>query len=336
MKHLSFIFLLSLAGCAGERDFPEVKKLSEYKQTEFVATPQNALPKNKNAVYSVPMVYVWQQIAAMAKGQISIDKTYNDLNLLNNSKSGEKALLQDDYIATATVEEGNRIVAFAEFSKSLPLTVKLKDYGKELKFKGEAVPAFGCNASEFYEFELYKSINILYYKNDNDFAVRLNPKDTGHEILLYMPDKKGNDLQQMFYSLKEKAESAIKEKQSGEASWKYSIDMEGDELLITKFSFNIETNYGKLEGSEFMMANERYVIEKVYQRIAFILDEEGAKVESEAIMEATTEEMPEPVEKPHAQKLHFNKPFLVLLKRKDSPNPYFAMWVDNTELMQKD
>jgi len=31
----------------------------------------------------------------------------------------------------------------------------------------------------------------------------------------------------------------------------------------------------------------------------------------------------------------FDKPFLVLLKRSDAKNPYFAMWVANSELFLK-
>jgi serine protease inhibitor len=150
-----------------------------------------------------------------------------------------------------------------------------------------------------------------------------------------MPNEKGTNLQQMFDDLTQKTASAIKEIQSGDAAWKYSLEMQSDELLIPKFSFNIETNYNSLEGSEFKMGDKPYLIEEAYQRTAFLLDEEGAKAESVAEETVVTEEAIEPVEKPHPKKLHFNKPFLVILKRKDSPNPYFAMWVENTELMQK-
>ena len=29
----------------------------------------------------------------------------------------------------------------------------------------------------------------------------------------------------------------------------------------------------------------------------------------------------------------FDKPFLIMLQRKDAEMPYFALWVDNTELL---
>lgn len=33
------------------------------------------------------------------------------------------------------------------------------------------------------------------------------------------------------------------------------------------------------------------------------------------------------------KKLIFDKPFLLYMKEKDSNKPYFAMWVDNSEIM---
>lgn len=43
--------------------------------------------------------------------------------------------------------------------------------------------------------------------------------------------------------------------------------------------------------------------------------------------------MDEEYEKPRPKKLIFDQPFFVLLKRTNSKNPYFAMWVANAELM---
>ena len=335
MKHLITLVLpLLLAGCAGERSFPEVKKLSEYKETDFVTTPQSPLPTGKNAVYSVPMLYTWQQIKEIGKGQVVIDKGYNDLTLLNTSKSWEKALNKDEYTATTTVEEGNRIVAHAEFSKSLPFKVKFKSFDNELKFNNESVKAFGVKAEDY---DLASTIGIVYYKSDNDFIVRLYPSEQEHEIILYMPNDQSGTLQQMFDSVEKKIKKGNKDRIIYENFWKYRLHNEGDELLVPKFSFNIETNYTTLENSKFKMGDKPYLIETAYQRTAFLLDEEGAKAESEALEETTVEESPAGAieEKPHPKKLHFNKPFLVILKRKDSPNPYFAMWVENTELMQK-
>lgn len=49
-------------------------------------------------------------------------------------------------------------------------------------------------------------------------------------------------------------------------------------------------------------------------------------------METVAEAM-EDLELPVPKKMFFDKPFLLLMQRKNAPNPYFVMWVANTELM---
>ena len=105
---------------------------------------------------------------------------------------------------------------------------------------------------------------------------------------------------------------------------------------MPEFNFNIETNYSTLEGNNFKSNKQNFKIERAWQRTAFILDESGAEIESEAEFEAVTEEIEEEYEKPKPKKMIFDKPFLILLKRTDPQNPYFGLWTINTELMIKE
>jgi len=321
-----------MAGCAGERDFPQVKKLSEYKETDFVTTPQSSLPKGKNAIYSATMLLAWQEVKAAGDNEISIDGKYKELSLLNNSQSFKNTLEEGEYVSSSefNIEAGTFSVS-SEFSKSLAFAVKLESFN-DFKFGDESVKSFGMDAVNYL---LHAGVSILYYKNDNDFIVKLIPSDNEHEIFVCMSDQKSMNMQNMFDDVADKIKTGKIERKIEKNFWKYWIQYEGDELRIPKILFNIETNYKSLGGNSFVLKKQSYSIERALQRTAFLLDEEGAKVESRAEMEVTTESEPEPIEKPHPKKLHFNKPFLIMLKRKDSPNPYFAMWVDNTELMQK-
>jgi hypothetical protein len=61
------------------------------------------------------------------------------------------------------------------------------------------------------------------------------------------------------------------------------------------------------------------------QDIMFKLNEKGAMVKSTSNMIAAA--IP--------KQLIFNRPFLIYLKKKNGKWPYFAMWVDNAELMEK-
>jgi len=61
------------------------------------------------------------------------------------------------------------------------------------------------------------------------------------------------------------------------------------------------------------------------QNIRFRLDERGAILKSEAAMAACLPNEP--------RQFIFDKPFLILLERHDAAQPYFALWVDNPELL---
>ena len=59
------------------------------------------------------------------------------------------------------------------------------------------------------------------------------------------------------------------------------------------------------------------------QSIRFRLDERGAVLKSEAASAGGD----------GYRQMVFNKPFLILLKRRDAGKPYFALWVGDPELL---
>ena len=115
-----FCMAILIAGCAKEpqREFPTVKKLSEYKQTNFAATPQEKLIPGKNSIYSVPLLLAWQEIKKVSDGDLSIDAGNISLENLNNSTSWKNTLQEDEYQSSAIVENDGSIKARAEFSKA--------------------------------------------------------------------------------------------------------------------------------------------------------------------------------------------------------------------------
>jgi hypothetical protein len=125
-----------------------------------------------------------------------------------------------------------------------------------------------------------------------------------------------------------------KERKNEKTKWKYEYNVE-DVVIIPKFNFNIETSYSNLEGNRFSSNKQYFQIEQAWQRTAFILDESGAEIESEAEI-AVAEEIEEEYEKPKPKKMIFDKSFLILLKRTDAKNPYFGLWTTNAELMIKE
>jgi hypothetical protein len=66
------------------------------------------------------------------------------------------------------------------------------------------------------------------------------------------------------------------------------------------------------------------------QIIRFQMDEVGVRLKSEAVMHfgCSAEYRPKP-----QHVMIFDKPFLLMLSRAGAKQPYFAVWVENAELL---
>lgn len=327
---LTFI-LLSIVGCEKERKFPEVKKLSAYKKTEFISTLEHKISTDKNSVYCATLLFAWDEIRNQINSPFTISDDYFDLKLLNKSTTFKDVLKSNEYKVSAEVD-GENITARAQFNKSLPFKLNLESFKNELKFDRQNVSSFGVYG--YNDYEQLKIVRIAYYKNDHNFIIKLLPKDNEHEIILFKTDQSFNSIAEMTLEIEKLIETGKKENKNPKTGWKYFYNEE-DIVVIPKINFNIETNFHTLEGSKFNTDKQIYQIETAWQRTAFVLDESGAEIESEALIEVAAEELEED-EKPKPKKMIFDKPFLVLLKRKNAKNPYFALWTTNTELMNKE
>lgn len=326
------LILTTLFSCKNERKFPEVKKLSEYKNTQFIPTLEHKISNDKNSVYCATLLFAWDEIRKQINLPLTISDDCFDLKLLNKSTSFKNVLKSNEYEVDGEVN-GEIITARAEFNKSLPFELKLQSFNNKLIFDGEKVSSFGVYGYDSYE--QLKIVKIIYYKNDNNFIVTLLPKDKEHEITLFKTDQRFNSIAQMAVEIEKLTEIGKAEKKNEKINWKYYYS-EADIVMIPKFNFNIETNYTNLEGNRFNTNKNKFQIERVWQRTAFILDESGAEIKSEAEIEVAVEEVEEEYEKPKPKKMVFDKPFLILLKRTDAKNPYFGLWTTNTELMTKE
>jgi hypothetical protein len=316
---------LLLFGCKNEGPFPENKQITEFEKTDFVATLENPIDKTKNIVYSASLLFAWDQIKQELGSPIVVNEDLTDLFLLNNSNSYKKVLNKLEYVSSVKITD-SRITAKAQFAKSLPFLEKLNSYKNKLTFDSTKVSSFGANGH--YDF-LYSIIEILYYQNDSNFIVRLNPKDKEHQILLLMTSKECNTLGAYYAELNTLIEKGKVVQRDYKSSWRCSF-MTEDQLIVPKFSFNISKNYNCMEQKPFETNKTTFWVEEIWQRTAFILDESGAEIESEATAVASlleSEALPIP------KKLIFNKPFCLFLARTKATNPYFAMWVANAELM---
>ena len=338
IKTLFFVLLTTLISCNNEKKqeskFAEVKNLSEFEKTDFIPTLEHKISDEKNSVYCVTLLYAWDEVREIINLPLEIPADNHDLTLLNNSKSFVDVLKKNEYKVSGNVD-GDLITARAEFSKSLPFEIKLDNFKNRLIFDNQSVASFGITAAYSY-YEQLKIVRIVYYKNDNNFIIKLLPKDQKHEMILFKTDKVFTSMAEMNEEIIKLSEIGEKERKEEKQSWKYYYVNYEDEVVIPKLNFNLETNFSTLEGKEFKTTEQEYRIKTAWQRTAFLLDESGAEVESEAEAVVECVEDIEDYEKPKPKKMIFDKDFLILLKRTDSQNPYFGLWVVNTELMIKE
>ena len=162
-------------------DLPEVTSLDNLRQTDFVVTLENPISENNNIIYAPAFLYAWDKIKAELKYPILADKTNSiDFELLNQSTLHQSSLNESEYSATAEVVDG-AVIARAFFNKTLPFKTKLQVLDDPILFGKTKVSAFGMYS---YDEEVIKFVKVLYYKDDNNFILKLIPKDQHDEIIL--------------------------------------------------------------------------------------------------------------------------------------------------------
>lgn len=181
----------------------------------------------------------------------------------------------------------------------------------------EEVKYFGINnaSREF----LNANVEILFYNNKNDFAVKLKTKwPDNEEIILYRTDenKSFNDYYEV---LKEKTNKYEGRTQLGK----------NDELQIPYINVDTVINYDELCGKRIKGMNGLF-IRTAMQNVKFSLNEKGGNMTSEAVIMGSYNSYPED-EAPIY--FYFNDTFVLFMKEEDKEQPYMSLKVDNTDIL---
>lgn len=312
-------------------ELPPEKSLKDFPNTDFVLTPESPLVKNKNIIYS--------SIALLSRDKI--EKLLNSKMLSNSSNSGEFKLFSksnrhlnsldtSDYTCeTDIIDDG--IILHSFFNKTLPFEMPLQTSNEPLLFKKKSkVAEFGMY---FFNEEITKFSQILFYESDNKFILRLTPEDKRHEILLVKGINECSNLEEVLKGVNKLIVKGQNEREQANSSWKYSFGDE-DMFSIPKIKFNISTNHEGLEGQNFKTSdNKSHFFVEAYLRNGFILNENGAVIESELTFALDSMVMPPP--NSHPKKLILDDTFYIIIKKSTEKNPYFIVKIDNAELLEK-
>lgn len=349
----AFIILISLtlAGCSGKVESKPVASTS-LKSTVISPHMEVKLEKDKNMVYCSTFQLAWNELKEnIIKEDIKLNGEQAVTEALNKSLSKKKDLSDKDYIAkvgfkkdnileainkemnakfsnkfgkvTENLQREDDIFAYAFLYKNLEFEKEFEALKEPLKFNDkDNIKAFGIKEVKYDEKidELIKQVDILDYKSDEDFIIRLNSKVLKDEIILANIEPKEDML-----SLIKDIDSRIKNDNIEKLK-------ERDSLVIPCIDFDIKHSFDNLVRKSFLNKGfEEYTISKASQDIKFTLNEKGAELKSEARIGATKSAAN--VSKP--KKLVFNKPFALIMREKGSDYPYFVMWIENSELLVK-
>ena len=160
-----------------------------------------------------------------------------------------------------------------------------------------------------------KNVELLFYNSEDDFAIKLKTKE-GEEVILYKTTGENKSFEENYKEIK---------KQQINYSGKNTFE-ENDILRIPFIKVNDEINYDELCGRE--IKNSNYYIKQALQTIDFELNNVGGSVKSEALIDATQKAWTE-----KSRKMIFDSDFILYLKEESKEQPYFALKVDNTDIL---
>lgn len=246
-------------------------------------------------------------------------------NDLNESTFSKEMLNPNDYKINVerTVTNGYKIDA--TLNKELNFLESFdnfNDYKWTFGNSDEAIKYFGINNAS--PEEMNKNVEILFYNKlnngsllSNDMAIKLKTKE-GDEIILYRTDDK-KSFDEYYEDIKAKTKNY-------KGRTEFSED---DELRIPYVKVNGMINYKQLYDKKIKNSKGLYIYD-VIQNVNFYLNERGCNLSSKATM--VTEYMGIGQDTKYC---YFQDTFIVFMKEANSDKPYFALKVDNNDILEK-
>lgn len=246
-------------------------------------------------------------------------------NDLNESTFSKEMLNPNDYKINVerTVTNGYKIDAILNKELNfLESFDNFSDYKWTFGNSEEYIKYFGINNAS--PEKMNKNVEILFYNklnNDsllsNDMAIKLKTKE-GDEIILYRTDDK-KSFDEYYEDIKVKTKNY-------KGRTEFSED---DELRIPYVKVNGMINYNELYDKKIKNSKGLYIYD-VIQNVNFYLNERGCNLSSKATM--VTEYMGIGQDTKYC---YFQDTFIIFMKEKNSDKPYFALKVDNNDILEK-
>jgi hypothetical protein len=340
-KILIALLFITIYSCKNENsnsfksigDLPELVTIDSLKSTDFVATMESDISSEKNIIYCPTLLYAWNEIRKLT-GELKVreDKDSRSITELNDNNSFENSLSPSEFKTEVQIN-GENIISKAEFNTELTFKPYLEKMDYPLMFKQKNVNGFGMIG---YNLDIAKQLNILYFKNNENFIFKINPEQKDNEIIFIMGSEfaSSKTFSEILIKLKEHISIGENEIKNSINLWKYNLK-EHETFAIPDLAFNIEKSFNELIGQGVYNDNKIYTIKIAKQRNALLLNNKGAKIESEAEIAVEAADAPPMDNKIIEKHMFLNNTFFIVFKHTSKANPYFIVKINTDELMTK-
>ena len=343
------------------------KTADQLRDTDFTVYLDHPIFQGKNLIWCATMPLTWNELLDLAGGEIHIAEGDPPWVTELNKRTVTKADLDDSsYVALGGLTPGildsipkalaakfqgqaspellgqipnlplNSAVAYSYLFKDLEFEHPFQELDHGLYFqqtlrdtvlrdeedpRSERVFGFGSGRSTA-QAKVAGQVRIHDYRNSNDFVIEIATRSRSDRLLLAK-----------IHPLSTLAET-IKSVRTRADSSQGKTPENATRMEVPILDFRLVKDYKELLEKHVKCPNQilnGFPIVMARQLIQFKLNEEGARLKSEAVVAVKSSDMADPGYEP--PQLIFNKPYLVLMERKGAANPYFALWIDNPELL---
>lgn len=214
-------------------------------------------------------------------------------------------------------------VAYSMLLKGLPFEWAFTQRGRR-NFAGSSVACWGIHrycSSEEDKKRAATQLQVYDYRGPDDFILEIRTRSLDDQLVLAKVPPMAKLLEQ---AKRVSARMAASKPETG-------MDDMAD-LIVPVIDFDLLHDYADLCGRRIGAPSSKVngkPMAAFRQGVRFRLDERGAVLRSEVVILCS-------VDARKVRDLIFDKPFLVMIRRRGAELPYFALWVGNAELMGGD
>ena len=209
----------------------------------------------------------------------------------------------------------DEFICYARLDKNLKFPTPYGSLGYRA-LDGRKVPCFGYLKDTRNANEARKQTLIHHYESPQDFIIELQTRDSA-DMLLLAKAPPAAVLGEMVRTVVDQLHAA-------------PIFAGGNDVLIVPcITFSSTESFAELQGRR-IVEHAGWFMKSAMQAIDFKMNEKGVILHSEANISFARS-----LAAVAQHVMVLEPPFLIVMKRKDATEPYFAAWIANTDLLKR-